>query len=250
MITDLTLFTCNYNNEDLTLHMLTSFYIQLGYYIPNIILDNSDITPLSENITKNCKVIDNQNYKITKNYGNISKNHCAAIDYVIKNLVTTKYVLLCDNDILFKPEIKLLLNLRHYYDCIGEINFDWCKPERLYPYCCLIDVEKFKNEKLNYFDDKRCIITLDKGIFYDVINNGKKVNIENRYLYDTGASFYEDIKNKWNILNIDLSKFIVHYKNGSQLDDRNNLINKYDMDFGYKTINEFFTKNKKYFTYA
>ena len=250
MITDLTIFTCNYNNESLTLHMLTSFYMQLKYYIPNIIVDNSDTMPLSNNITKNCNVINNQNYKLTKNYNNISKNHCATIDYVLKNLVRTKYVLLCDNDILFKPEIKLLLNLRHYYDCIGEVNFDWCKPKRLYPSCCIIDVEKFKNENLDYFDNKRCIITLDQGIHYDIINNNKKVTIENRYLYDTGASFYEDIKNRWNILNIDLTKFIVHYKNGSQLDDIKKLIQQYNMDFGYKTIEEFFIKNKKYFTYA
>ena len=195
-----TLLTCTFNNNLMTKCMLMSFFKQIKQIIPVVIMDNGTKEFCTDDMKDNFIVIDNTNYKLTPNFNQVSRNHCNSIDYALKNCIKTKYVLLCDNDILFKPTINNLFYEidNKNYDCVGEIGEDYTPPTRLYPFMCLIDVEKMKQEKINYYDDNRIL---------------KNPYISNTY--DTGCSFYEDIKTKWNIKQINLEDYIVHLKNGT-----------------------------------
>ncbi len=204
MITDLTLLTCNYNTNDLLLTMLKTFFCNIQQLIPIIIVDNSDREPISKLCKTLFTVIDNTNYQITGNYNQPSKNHSASIDYALKNLIETKYCLLCDTDIIFKGDIDKFIEYRHDYNVIGTIQETGVPPERIVPFCCLIDIKKFKDDNINYYDPKRCIKNAVSGI------------ITNGYEYDTGASFYEDIKDSWKIKNItNTSDYYEHIGHGS-----------------------------------
>lgn len=198
---DLTLLTVSYNNNILTGMMLKSFYKMLNNYdIKIVIVDNGDQIPVDDNIKSIFTVIDNFNHKIIPKQENPSREHAASIDYAFKHVIDTKWCLLVDNDILFKENIKTLFDTLdlNKFDCMGEIGWDCTPPDRLFPYMCLINIEKFKQDNLNYYDRNR--------IIYD----WKKLN-----KYDTGFSFYEDIKNTWIIKNIKLSDYIIHLKSGT-----------------------------------
>lgn len=211
------LLTCNFNNELLTKTMLMSFFKQSGLSTNDIdiyVMDNSDKNKIVD-LSKYFNIIDNFNYRLTPNLTQPSKNHCVAIDYAFKH-IDADYVILCDNDILFTPSLKTLLqNIKYDFDVYGEIGYDVIKPARLFPYFCIINLKKFKQEKLNYFDNERCMKLFDAS--------GKEL-VNTRFghhgLYDTGYSFYEDIKNRWTICNIKINDYIVHLK-GAALHNKN-----------------------------
>jgi len=172
MITDnLTLFTCTYNSNFLLKIMVMSFFKQIKKDIQVVILDNGNKEPCDSNFAEQFTVIDNKNYKLTPYFkDNISQNHCASIDYALKNCIKTKYVLLCDCDIIFKKSIKTFfdyLDTLEDFDCIGEVGYDVFPPNRLFPYFCLINVDKFKSDNINYFDKKRCAIRKHGVGLYD-----------------------------------------------------------------------------------
>lgn len=208
---DITLLTCSYNNNVMTKMMIMSFLKQSKKDIPIVIMDNGTVEKCGQDLKDYFTVIDNTNFKLTPNYKQISKNHCSSIDYALKNCIKTKYVLLCDNDVLFKSSLNKFFDFLDTFDeidCIGEIGWDDAPPNRLFPYFCIINVEKFKNEKLNYFDINRCT---EKNGNYNAPMGSKK-----RYYHDTGASFYEDIiQSKWEIKQIKINNFILHFKSVS-----------------------------------
>lgn len=196
-LNDITVLTATYNNNILTGMMLKSLYKQLDTDIKISIIDNGTKIFADNDMKELFDVIDNTNFKLTPNYNQPSRNHCSSIDYAFKNCIKTKYVLLVDNDILFKPSVKQLLeNLPDDFDCVGEVGWDSTPPNRLFPYFCIINLEKFKQDNLNYFDETR------------IIKNSRICN-----KYDTGYSFYEDIKTlNWNIIPIKFKDYIVHLK--------------------------------------
>lgn len=208
-MTDLSLLTFNYNTPKLINSLLISFFNWYKNDIQVVIFENSDKIYLSNAYYKLFNVIDNKNYKITNNQNGISRNHCACIDYALKKLIKTKYCLICDSDITFLADVNKLIDLRYNYDIIGHITYEeYVKPERIHPCFCIIDVEKFNNEYLNYYDPTRCIVP-------------NLINLKRTYIkYDTGASFLEDIKNKWKIKHIDnTNDFYIHHGKGSHLED-------------------------------
>ena len=202
MLNDITLLTANFNNSYMIMKMLESFMLMVKQYINVVIIDNSDKIPVRNTLKELFTVIDNTNFKLTPNYNQGSKNHAASIDFALQNCINTKYVLLCDSDILFKYEFKNFLDLRHKYDAIGNILVNsFVLKERLDPCCCIFDVEKYKMNKINYFDNNRCI----------------EPNIPGMEQYDTGASFLEDIQNaKWKIKTIHQpSLYYAHFMDGT-----------------------------------
>lgn len=217
---DITLLSVSFNNNLLTGLMLKSLNKQLGC-LPNcLIIDNGTTEFIDNNLKSIVNVLDNRFQHITGNYRQCSKNHCSTIDYALKNLIKTKWCLLVDNDILFKPILKSFIeNLNeNEFDTCGEIGWDDAPPERLFPYFCLINVEKFKIDKLNYFDNYRCIGPGSKEI-------GECGPNTKRWYKDTGCSFLEDIKNKWKIKIIKMSDYIVHKKsNGYGFTDQNTFL--------------------------
>jgi len=200
-INDLSILTVSFNNNVLTGLMLKSFIKQTEIMPEIVIVDNGNKKPVDENLKSIFIVVDNFNHKLLPDENQVSRNHCIALDYAIKNVIKTKWVLIVDNDILFKSSVKKFLKEfnEEEFDCAGEIGWDKTPPNRLYPYFCLINVEKMKNEQINYFDRSR------------MIWRWKQCN-----KFDTGYSFYEDIKKKeWKIKKIKLSDYIVHLKSGT-----------------------------------
>lgn len=208
MYEDITLITCNFNQPILTIYMIKSFYkMNPNFNGKIIIFDNSNKTePI---IVSNSLIttVDNTRSQILNfdNYLNshqhidcLSHNgsfkHCMSINYIIKNLVNTKYCLLVDNDILFKTPITELYNKLNQYNIIGYIERfrSWI---RIVPFYNFIDAEYLNNNNIEYFDENR---------MYGI--NG--INLEN---YDTGTSFLEDL-NKLNtpIYKINVDNYIEH----------------------------------------
>lgn len=199
-LTDISLLSATFNRHLPTIEMLESFYKHSKYLMNFYILDNSVTTRLDIESTDECVILDNCNYKHTPNYEQPSKNHCSSLMWAFTQ-IKTRYVLLCDNDILFKPFINEWLECYHNYDCIGEIGYDIVPPNRLFPYCCIIDLNFVSKHNISYFDNNRC---MDQY--------GRK---------DTGSSFYDDlIANHANILNTKISNVCVHLK-GATLHDKN-----------------------------
>lgn len=205
-LNDLTVLTVSFNNNVLTGMMLKSLHKQLGY-LPNVVIvDNGDKKPVDDNMRTCFTVIDNFQHKLLEDERQPSRNHAAAIDYALKNVIKTDWVLLVDNDVLFKPAVKTYLeNFNETeYDYSGTIGWDCTPPNRLFPYFCLINVKKFRDEKRNYFDRERTICLGMPGK-----SNGKKYNY-----FDTGYSFYEDVKTTWRLLNYDFNDACIHLKSG------------------------------------
>lgn len=224
-LSDLTLLTVSFNNNLLTGMMLKSFSKQTGIIPKVVIVDNGDKIPVDKGLKSVFKVIDNFNHKLLSDEIQPSRNHCKTIDYALKNEITTKWCLLVDNDILFKNTLKsFLLNFdTNKYDSAGEIGFDIIPPNRLYPYFCLINIDKFLKEKIDYYNKDFCMKLFDKNG-----NELKNSKFGHSGLYDTGYYFYEQIKN-WSIQKIHINDLCVHLKNGS---------------FGNRNINDFLNKNK------
>lgn len=186
-----------------------------------IIVDNGTTQTITE-LSNVFTVIDNYEHKLIKDYKQISKNHCAAIDYALKYNVHTDWVLLVDNDILFLPALKTFLAEFNtdLYDCAGEIGWDDAQPNRLFPYFCLINVKQMKKHNISYFDNERCIGKHSKI-------TGKYGSTQ-RWYKDTGCSFLEDIQaNKWRIQKIQLSNYIVHLKGTLHRKDFIQFLEKY-----------------------
>ncbi len=201
-LNDLTVLTVTFNNNMLTVMMLKSFMKQTHYFPHIVIVDNGDSIPADDAMKRVFNVVDNYNHLLLPDEFQCSRNHCAAIDYALKHAIQTKWALLVDNDILFYPALSEFLQKFDdtLYDCAGEIGWDATPPNRLYPYFCLINVEKFNKEKLNYFDRER-IISPD-----DSLPDWNRM--------DTGYSFYEDIKQTWRIYEFPISSVCIHLKSG------------------------------------
>lgn len=218
ILDNLTLFTCTFNNNLLTKCMIMSCFKQFGVLLPVVIMDNGTKELCTDDMKNTFKVIDNSNFKLTKNYNQISRNHCASIDYALKNCIKTKYVMLCDNDILFKSDIKKLiefLNTFEKIDACGEIELSK-RGYRLFPFFCIINVEKMKLENINYFDDKNCMNDLETN--FDENGNWESNKRISEILdgLDTGGSFLNEIKkNNWDIKEIKINKFIKHFASAS-----------------------------------
>jgi hypothetical protein len=215
MFDDLTIFTCNYNTDILVTMLIKSLYKNMPFYDGKILIfNNSNVNSLNintssvttiNNTTQSILNFDNifSQYKIHSEWINhphkfVSARHCCTIDYVIKNLIKTKYMLLIDSDILFKKSFLPLYQKLQNYNTIGMVETNSIvKPHRIYPYFCFIDVDFVKNHNVNYFDPyrMRTLTTIP---------------------YDTGASFYIDMnKEKHKFLNIILDNYVEHMGSAS-----------------------------------
>lgn len=192
---NITVLTATFNRHDFTIQMMKSL-VSILKCMPRIcILDNSTEIPFPKIPNHHIEIIDNTRYKHTPDFHQPSKNHSASLDWCIYNHIHTKYVLLCDNDILFKPQFAHLLTITDKFNVIGEVGYDIIPPNRLYPYMCIIDCEFMKSNKIRYFDNTRCM------------ENG---------LMDTGYSFLQDaIQHNAAIHHIKLVEYIIHLKGGT-----------------------------------
>ena len=199
---NLTLLSANFNQPELTLAMLKSLTKATGLPIPVVIIDNSTKYFLPTYNTPVFRVIDNTNFKITPDHHQNSHNHSHSLEYAFST-INTRYVLLCDNDILFKPAIKdVLLQEDDQFDAWGQTVVDGdIPPTRLLPYCCIIDLFKKKADNIAYYDPSRLMLFHHPGA-------------RGHYSYmDTGCSFLQDIERKnWRIHRTDIGQYIEHLK--------------------------------------
>lgn len=213
------LLTANFNNKDLTNAMIMSFRKQYGKCHVYVV-DNSTLQKYSTDL-EDITIIDNFNYKNTPdvyengvtnyNYpgGRPSVFHSGSIEYAFSK-INDEYIALCDNDIMFYPSIKKLLDEFDYnnYDVIGEINHDAWPQDRLFPYFCLINLAKIKQNNIHYYTQ----------------------NSITPFKRDTGGYFLEELnKNNIKIKSINLDEYIIHLKSAS---------------FGRKNIDEFLEQTK------
>ena len=205
-----TLISASFNNATLTRIMLFSLFNK--GIVPHIMIIDNGSTDffVPDEMERRCgiTVIDNHNYKLTKNWGKgqVSKNHCHSLQYALSR-VSTEWAIICDNDILFKPSITRFFDIifDNSADIIGEIGYDAVKPARLFPYLCAIKMNSIRNRNIAYFDPTRCMIP-------GVDECGIRCN-----LYDTGYSFYVDARSAGlTIKPICLDDYCVHYLHASQ----------------------------------
>lgn len=212
ILNDITLFLVTYNNNKLTSLVIKSFFKSIGTYIPVVIMDNGTREFCTDDMKEVFTIIDNTNYKIIPNQNQLSRNHCASVDYALKNCINTKYVLLCDSDVLFKPSVKTLLENYNGSNALGEIAVN---NMRLMPMFCIIDLEQFKKDNVNYYDKNRCLNNFT-SILDEQGNWIKDIIKPDKWYGDTGASFLWDIqKLNWNITNIKMVDYIEHYGRAS-----------------------------------
>jgi hypothetical protein len=208
---DFTLLSVTFNNNVLTGMMIKSFVKQVGIYPNVVIVDNGTTIPADEMMKRVFTVIDNFNHKLLPDERQPSRNHCAAIDYALYNCIHTKWCLLVDNDILFKPEMKELIKSvdETKYDAYGEVGWDCTPPDRLYPYMCIFNVDKLRSEGIKYFDPNRTIK------YKTLASDGSVLFTDEQYnQMDTGYSFYEDIKATWRINKFPINNVCIHLKSG------------------------------------
>lgn len=200
-LNQIAVLTATFNEHTYTDYMIRSLRKQ----IPNseqlhiYVLDNSDKTKFYNRGYKNTTVLDNTNYKHTKNYKQPSKNHCSSLDLALTQ-ITEKYVMLVDNDILFRSNITELFDMLDENDVVGEIGWDVTPPDRLYPYVCLFNLDLIKSKEINMFNNFYCMRD-------DIPNPGK---------YDTGYWFLQEINtHKLKLKQIKISDYAVHLKGGT-----------------------------------
>lgn len=191
-----TLLTATFNRHDFTVTMLKSFVAECHCFPKCVILDNSTINPFPDISNKFITVVDNTNFKHTPDFKQPSKNHCSSINYALQNLIHTKYCILCDNDVLFKPSVTHLFDQISTHNIVGEVGYDRVPPARLYPYFCIIDMDFVLSHNIQYFDNDRCMV--------------------DNAMMDTGYSFWEDCKTfQASLFSIKLSDYVIHLKGGT-----------------------------------
>lgn len=199
---DISVVTCNYNTPEFTRRMAESLFYHLNQRITMIIMDNGKDHPLNFSDYHTYNVYNNTCHSITPDHRQGSHDHCHAVDYAIKNLVSTKWVVISDNDVVYKPTVKgFLENLDESVDCYGEIGWDHTPPDRIFPYFCVINRDKFIADNMDYYDPDRLLKYHMDGMY-----------IQQEYNFmDTGYSFYEDAKAKnWLIREIKMDDYIMH----------------------------------------
>jgi len=126
------------------------------------------------------------------------------VDFWLYNMCNSQDVLLLDNDILLKQDIDFI---DESSVVVSDIEPPW-KPNgllatyRFYPFIQYLNARKLKEMGIHYFDPYRIL-------------HGK-ANLQNRRLYDTGGSFFEDVvESKIAFKRIVYEDYIFHFCGGS-----------------------------------
>ena len=213
---NLTILTVNFNTPDYIYALVKSLHKYASWYKkPLIVVDNSTRKVLPQGNACGMDVVyfDTHNYSVLQalpksryaaagNYN--SAHHSITIDWAIKNLVKTPYVLLVDSDIVFTRDFRSNYDLfvSGGYALAGYKRTQYACPT-IAPWCCFINVKKMVELGLSYFDFNRILYVNDN------------------LTHDTGASLYEDFK-KHNlpVLETPDNLFWLHFKGGSVFKDK------------------------------
>ena len=206
----------HYNTPELTACLCSS--IKKQHDNPEIIIfDNSDKRPFKEMAELfGCTYFDNtkgqlinfnaelekfpeRNTKEQKdsgcNFGSVK--HALSIDWLCTHLQTDNFIL-CDSDILLIKPVDFMND-----DCIccADVIHITKNVERISPMLAFINAKKMRENGISFFDGHRMHGLVNRKSIY--------------HLYDTGASFLEDIKRIKLFKQINTRSYFVHYGNGS-----------------------------------
>ena len=162
------------------------------YRIPQL-----EITPVDKTIFKELDALPKSKYFIQAGNYN-SARHTKTLDWILKNS-KEDCCLLLDSDVIIRTDFKNLLEefVTNDYFLMGYERTSYIKP-CISPWACFINLKRFRELNLNYFDFNRILYVND--------------NLS----YDTGASFFEDAKAlKLKIKTLPDNSFYYHFKGGS-----------------------------------
>lgn len=137
--------------------------------------------------TYNIKDYNKINFNLTTKF--IDLSHCFKIDFLISKC-ETKYLFLCDCDIIFKGSISKYIDLLKTYDVVGEMGYD-----KIYPFFMGLNVDTIKSKNYIFGDLGNA---LEKGDFFITCNNlkndisqfkFKNINLDS-IIYHYGAASY------------------------------------------------------------
>lgn len=214
-----TVAICNYNTTQLTNACIASVQKQVGENIQIVVLDNSNRQKfeLDQRIcsSTNVKIIDNTTgkfidfAKVVREFGKTfdethgSLRHAYSIQFLINTTTTQKLVLL-DSDVILRKNFADLV-AQEAISCFDIGKRKNYQPRAL-PFIQVFDLPLLKKHRIHYFDPQR-------------IRGG--LNQRNSPLYDTGASFLEDVqKSNVQCSHFDFTDYAIHLRSASILQDK------------------------------
>lgn len=210
MENNISIMTVNYNTPEFIFTLISSFkkYNKWCKTLKIDVIDNGVNKELPEGSFDNftVKYFDKKLYSFLEKYKYKSKDktlasahHSYTIDWYIKNVCKTDYLLILDSDIIFTRSFETELNdfIKNNYFLMGFERTNY-KCHCIAPWACFLNIKKMKEQKLSYFDINR--------ILY----------VNGNVTHDTGASLYEDaIKLNNKIKKTKDNTFYLHLKGGS-----------------------------------
>ena len=210
MANDLAIITVNFNTPEYIFALNKSLRKYNPWYkeklivydnsikkvLPDVITDVLDVRYVEDKIYECLDKLPPSKYPAAGKYN--SARHTLTIDKILKEC-KADYCLLVDSDIIFKNNFQKLFEdfTKNDYFLMGYKRTTY-KKHCIAPWCCFINLKKFREYSLNFFDFNRIIYVND--------------NLD----YDTGSSLYEDaIKNNLKIKELPDNSFYIHFKGGS-----------------------------------
>jgi len=203
LLDDCTVLTCTYNKCELVDYMVRSLFKQLGRKLPVVVMNNGGSVHSPVFNAKLFREVDNRGSKLLgmkpENMSQPSDRHACSIDWALHHAIDSKWVLLADDDVLFKPPVRKLLATipsGSDYGAVGQVGWDRTPGDRLLPYFCAFNAYRMRRDGIRYWRPDMCMASKPP--------------------VDTGASFNHDISAAgWRILKIELVDFVDHLKNAS-----------------------------------
>lgn len=134
-----------------------------------------------------------------------SAKHCKTLQYII-DTTKTKYLLICDSDIIFTKDFKNLFDtfIKENKIACGFVKKPKGYADRLAPWFTILNLDLVKENEIKYYDERRIFL------------------VHGNTTHDTGASFLEDCRKKHMPILIlpNDNMFYIHYKGGSYLNQK------------------------------
>jgi glycosyl transferase family 2 len=202
---DVSILCCSYNERTVLHRMLQSFaYHHPGTRFRTLIVENSHGDEIADFLKRH-------DVPYWRNDSGDTR-HAPSIDLGLAR-VRTRYVLLCDSDIVIRRPIDRLL--RMLIDAAVDVagvpqgaRGGYILRPRISPHFCLVNVDRIRNHGIAFHDQARVDRTASHGFFEHVPiqpNDGQAH-------YDCGGTFFEDcVKKDLRVVPVSgLDRYVFH----------------------------------------